>query len=139
MNGVLLINLGSPDSPHPRDVKRYLHQFLTDKHVIDSPWLLRQFLVRAVIVPKRHRESARLYSEIWTEEGAPLIIHGEKLKVELQKKLGENFRVELAMRYQNPSIKKGLEALKRAACSKMQNWIFRCSLLITGTDLMDVC
>ncbi|MEC7840144.1 MAG: ferrochelatase [Chlamydiota bacterium] len=110
--GVLLINLGTPDSPSPKDVKRYLKEFLTDPRVIDIPWPLRQLLVRGVIIPKRYRESASFYRKIWTEEGSPLSVYGNSVKKLLQEKLGEEFHVELAMRYQNPSIASGLEKLK---------------------------
>ena len=111
--GVLLVNLGTPKSQRPRDVKRYLHQFLTDGRVIDLPWLARQLLVRGFIVPKRYRESAKTYDVIWREEGAPLMIYGKKLEAVLQKRLGNRFSVCLAMRYQNPSIESGLEKLRK--------------------------
>lgn len=109
--GVLLINLGTPDSPQPKDVYRYLIEFLTDGRVIDLPWLQRQLLVRALIVPKRYRQSAKSYQEIWTSEGSPLLVYGKKVKHKLQDELGKNFLVELAMRYQNPSLESGLEKL----------------------------
>lgn len=111
--GVLLVNLGTPDSPHPRDVKRYLHQFLTDGRVIDIPWLYRQLLVRGLIVPKRCSESAKTYRVIWKKEGSPLMVYGKQLESALQSKLGKKFSVRLAMRYQNPSIASGLEELKK--------------------------
>lgn len=110
--GVLLVNLGTPDSPDRRDVRRYLNEFLTDGRVIDLPWLPRQLLVRGMIVPKRYRESARNYEEIWTERGSPLIVYGRKVAARLQETLGEDYTVELAMRYQNPSIASALEALR---------------------------
>ena len=114
MIGVLLVNLGTPDSPKPKDVFRYLNEFLTDERVIDIPWLSRQLLVRGVIVPFRHRQSARMYQEIWTEEGSPLKVYGNLVKEKLQNQLGDDFQVELAMRYQNPSIEKGLNLLEGA-------------------------
>lgn len=111
--GVLLVNLGTPDSQEPKDVKKYLTQFLTDGRVIDIPWLKRQILVRGIIVPKRYKESAENYSRIWTEEGSPLLMYGLKVKNLLQEALGDTFQVELGMRYQNPSIEQALTALKR--------------------------
>ncbi len=117
--GVLLVNLGTPDSPHPRDVYRYLIQFLTDARVIDSPWTSRQLLVRGAIVPLRYRQSARAYQAIWTEEGSPLKVYGYALRDELRTRLGEPFRVELAMRYQNPSIRKALDELKGEPLSEL--------------------
>lgn len=111
--GVLLVNLGTPDSQRPEDVKKYLTQFLTDGRVIDIPWLKRQILVRGIIVPKRYKESAENYSRIWTSEGSPLLMYGVKVKNLLQEALGDTFQVELGMRYQNPSIEEAVTALKQ--------------------------
>lgn len=110
--GVLLVNLGTPDSPSPRDVKRYLTEFLTDGRVIDLPKVIRNLLVRGVIIPRRYKKSAKLYQSIWEKEGSPLLTYGEKVRQRLQERLGGPYQVELAMRYQNPSIEKGLEQLK---------------------------
>lgn len=112
--GLLLVNLGTPDSPRPWDVFRYLNEFLTDPRVIDLPWLRRQLLVRGIIVPLRFRQSAKLYQKLWTEEGSPLLVHGKSVKNLLQASLGNDFKVALAMRYQNPSISAGLEELRKA-------------------------
>ncbi len=112
VTGVLLVNLGTPDSPKPGDVKRYLTEFLTDGRVVDLPYVQRQLLVRGVIIPKRYKISAKLYESIWTKEGSPLLIYGKKVETLLQEKLGEGYKVKLAMRYQNPSIEEGLEALR---------------------------
>jgi ferrochelatase len=117
--GVLLVNLGTPDSPTPKDVYRYLTEFLTDERVIDEPWLKRQLLVRGVIVPARYRQSAKSYQAIWTEEGSPLMVYGTQLQKGLQQRLGESFKVELAMRYQNPSIEKALHSLLSANISHL--------------------
>jgi len=103
MKGILLINLGSPESPKVKDVKKYLTEFLTDKYVIDMPYLLRQFLVRGIIIPSRVKNSAKLYESIWTDEGSPLIVHSKNLTDKVRSKT-EN-HVALAMRYGNPSIK----------------------------------
>lgn len=108
---VLLVNLGTPDSPKPKDVYRYLIEFLTDARVIDIPWLQRQLLVRALIVPLRYRQSAKSYQKIWSAEGSPLYVYGKKVKNALQNILGEDFLVGLAMRYQNPSIEHVLNKL----------------------------
>lgn len=109
--GVLLVNLGTPDSPSTGDVRKYLREFLNDPRVIDIPWLSRKLLVNCIIVPFRAPKSAAQYKEVWTKDGSPLLFYGERLKVKLQKKLGDNYIVELAMRYQNPSIKKTLDKL----------------------------
>lgn len=106
--GILLVNLGTPDSPHPKDVHKYLVEFLTDERVIDIPWLQRQFLVRGLIIPSRYKQSAQAYQKIWSTEGSPLMVYGRRVQKSLQDKLGQKFHVELAMRYQNPSLNKGL-------------------------------
>lgn len=110
--GILLVNLGTPDSPKPRDVYRYLQEFLLDPRVIDIPTFQRNLLVRGIIVPFRHRKSARTYQEIWTHDGSPLMVYSQRLQSKLQALLGNEVPVQLAMRYQNPSINKGLEALR---------------------------
>lgn len=110
--GVLLVNLGTPSSPKPKDVYKYLIEFLTDGRVIDLPWLKRQLLVRGIIVPKRYKNSAASYREIWTDEGSPLLVHSIKVKEKLQHTLGNEYYVELAMRYQQPSIKDAMACLE---------------------------
>lgn len=105
----LLINLGTPDSTSVDDVRRYLSEFLMDKYVIDIPYPLRYFLVNFIIVPKRAANSAEAYRKIWTEKGSPLLTISRELADEVQKKV--SIPVELAMRYQNPSIKSVIEKL----------------------------
>lgn len=117
--GVLLVNLGSPKTFSKSDVKKYLHQFLMDRRVIDYPYILRALLVKALIVPRRKKKVSKLYQSIWTNDGAPLISGARKLKVELEHELGENFQVEVAMRYQTPSIQNGLELLQKGAVAKI--------------------
>ena len=104
MTGVLLIQLGTPDSPSVSDVRKYLSEFLNDPRVIDIPYLLRKFLVNIIIVPFRAPKSAKLYKQLWTDKGSPLLFYSESLKEKVQLELGNNFEVELAMRYQSPSI-----------------------------------
>jgi len=111
MIGILLVNLGTPSSYEPRDVHRYLVEFLTDPRVIDTPWLTRQLLVRGVIVPRRYKQSAKAYREIWMKEGSPLMVNSLLVKQKLQKLMGDQFAIEMAMRYQNPSIQEGLKTL----------------------------
>ena len=114
MKDLLLVNLGTPTSPNPKDVKRYLTEFLTDPRVIDFPWLKRNLLVRGIIIPRRYKESARSYQEIWTEEGSPLLVYGRQVQTLLQKRLGTKVNVELAMRYQQPSIESALDRLQNS-------------------------
>ncbi|HRN26619.1 MAG: ferrochelatase [Ignavibacteriaceae bacterium] len=101
---VLLINLGTPDSPSTKDVRKYLFEFLNDPRVIDINPIGRFFLVNFIIVPFRAPKSAKIYKELWTKDGSPIMIYGESVKEKLQKELGNNFEVELAMRYQNPGL-----------------------------------
>jgi protoporphyrin/coproporphyrin ferrochelatase len=110
--GILLINLGTPDSPSTSDVRKYLTQFLNDRRVIDISPLGRFFLVNLIIVPFRSKKSAALYKQIWTKEGSPLLLHGITLKEKLQQQLGDSYVVELGMRYQSPSIETALNKLK---------------------------
>lgn len=107
------MNVGTPDSPKVSDVRKYLSQFLNDPRVIDLPWLARKLLVNAVIVPFRAPKSAKIYKQMWTDEGSPLLIHSENFKNGLQEQLGESYQVEIAMRYQTPSVAEGLEKLRK--------------------------
>ncbi|MEO8568868.1 MAG: ferrochelatase [Ginsengibacter sp.] len=111
--GILLMNLGSPDSTNIPDVKKYLDQFLMDKRVIDKSWLFRALLVKGIIIPFRAPKSAEAYKTIWTEAGSPLIVFTEQLKDELQKEIVEP--VEIAMRYGNPSPEEGFDSLLKRA------------------------
>jgi len=117
--GVLLINLGTPNSPSISDVHKYLTQFLNDPFVIDIFWLKRLLLVNLIIVPFRAPKTAKLYQKIWTAEGSPLLVNGIALKDKIQEKLGSEYVVELAMRYQNPSLKYGLEKLVKKDVSRI--------------------
>lgn len=111
--GVLLINLGTPDSPSVGHVRSYLSQFLNDPRVIDIPWLLRKMLVNLIIVPFRAPKSAKIYQKLWTENGSPLLYYSERAKDLLQQQLGETHQVHLAMRYKNPSIPDVLEVMRK--------------------------
>lgn len=117
--GVLLVNLGTPDSPRPSDVRRYLNEFLTDPRVIDMPWGWRQLLVRGWIVPRRYRASAALYRRVWTEAGSPLLLHTAEVARALQETLGEDFTVRYGMRYGNPSTGKVLEEFQKMSLKSL--------------------
>lgn len=110
--GVLLINLGTPDEASWPAVRRYLSEFLNDPRVIDIPWLLRKILVNGIIVPFRSFSSTKIYKELWTEQGSPLMIYGNKVTEMLQENLGDGYGVHLAMRYQNPSLEKVLGEMR---------------------------
>lgn len=117
--GVLLINLGTPDSPKNSDVRKYLTQFLNDPRVIDISALGRFLLVNGIIVPFRTSNSARLYKHIWTSDGSPLLVNSHKMKTALQKELGHEFVVELGMRYQRPDLESALNNLRKAQVSQI--------------------
>jgi ferrochelatase len=109
--GALLVNLGSPDSPSVGDVRRYLREFLMDGRVLDAPYLVRWFVVHGCILPFRPRHSAEAYRKIWQPEGSPLVWTSRKVQASLQKRL--SIPVELAMRYQNPSIEDAVQKLQK--------------------------
>ncbi len=116
---VLLINVGTPDSPSVKDVRKYLFQFLNDRRVIDIPWLLQKILVNFIIVPFRAPKSAKFYELLWSEKGSPLLFHGNNVKNMLQDQLKDNYKVFLAMRYGNPGINKVLDEIHAGGFSKI--------------------
>lgn len=107
---VLLVNLGSPDSPSVGDVRRYLREFLMDGRVLDAPYPIRFFVVHGCILPFRPRHSAEAYQKIWLEEGSPLVVTSRAVQSQLQNRLP--MPVELAMRYQQPSIEAAVRNLQ---------------------------
>jgi ferrochelatase len=109
---VILVNLGTPDSPSVRDVRRYLFQFLNDRRVIDLPWLLQKILVNLVIVPFRAPKSAKLYRQLWDEKGSPLLYFSVSVASQLQLQTGEKYKIFTAMRYGNPGLKSILKELE---------------------------
>jgi protoporphyrin/coproporphyrin ferrochelatase len=117
--GVLLINLGTPDSPSVGHVRSYLSQFLNDPRVIDLPWLGRKALVNLAIVPFRAPKSAKVYQELWTENGSPLLYYSQRAKELLQQALGANYEVHLGMRYKNPSIPDVLNEMRKKNYAKI--------------------
>lgn len=119
--GILLVNLGTPDSPSTNDVRRYLDEFLMDPRVIDVNPALRTFLVKGLIVPFRSPKSAKLYQKIWdAETGSPLLHYSKLQHLALQQRLGDDYLVELAMRYQKPSIESALNRLKASLVDSIQ-------------------
>ena len=106
--GVLLVNLGSPDSTSVGDVRRYLNEFLMDGRVIDVAWPLRRLIVGLILI-KRPKESAHAYEKVWTKEGSPLVVTSRHVQALLQQRV--SMPVELAMRYQNPTIAAAVKQL----------------------------
>jgi ferrochelatase len=107
--GVLLVNLGSPESTSLGDVRKYLREFLMDARVLDTAWPIRFCLVNFVMLPSRSKESAHAYEKVWTPEGSPLVVTSKHVQAKLQKRV--SVPVELAMRYQNPSVESAVKNL----------------------------
>lgn len=107
--GILLMNLGSPDSTETKDVRRYLNEFLMDERVIDKSYLFRLLLVKGIITPLRAPKSAEAYKTIWTKEGSPLVVITEQVQQALSAKIKEP--VAIAMRYGNPTPTVGFDSL----------------------------
>jgi ferrochelatase len=114
--GVLLVNLGSPDSPSVSDVRRYLNEFLMDDRVIDTPWLLRRLIVGMILI-NRPKESAHAYEKIWMPEGSPLVVISRNVREKLQERV--SLPVGLAMRYQNPSIESAVKELSERGADEL--------------------
>ncbi len=117
--GVLLINLGTPDAPTPKAVKRYLKEFLSDQRVVELPKLLWQPILRGIILNRRPKKSAAAYAKIWTEDGSPLAFHTKAQALNLNHRLDDNIMVDYAMRYGNPSIPSQISKLKDAGCTRI--------------------
>jgi protoporphyrin/coproporphyrin ferrochelatase len=123
---VLLVNLGTPDSPSVKEVRKYLFEFLNDPRVIDIPAVARFMLVNLIIVPFRAPKSARIYEELWVHNGlpdgrrgSPILYYGKSVQEKLQKTLGNDYDVYLAMRYKNPSIDGALAEIYKKNYEKL--------------------
>ena len=120
--GILITNLGTPDKPNKKALKRYLKEFLSDPRVIEIPKFIWQTILRLLILNLRPQKSAKLYKTIWKKKNGPLLVMLEKqrrgIKKVLQNKL-KNIKIEIGMRYGNPSIKLGLENLRSKRCRKI--------------------
>jgi ferrochelatase len=119
MTGLLLCNLGTPDDPSPGSVRRYLRQFLADPRVLDINPIGRWALLNLIILPLRPRKSAAAYQKIWTKRGSPLLWNSEDLTAAVRERLGPDWIVELAMRYQRPSMASALEKLRQAGADRV--------------------
>lgn len=115
--GVLLVNLGSPDSTKVSDVRKYLDEFLMDSRVIDMPYLSRALLVKGIILRTRPKKSAAAYQKVWTPEGSPLIVHSRKLTEKVQAQV--TIPVRMAMRYGNPSIASAIASLAQEGITEL--------------------
>ena len=117
--GILLVNLGTPDAPRPKEVRRYLREFLGDPRVLDMPALMRWLFLQLVILPFRPRRSAAAYAKIWTPRGSPLLAHGQDLRDAVARELGPDYAVVLGMRYGRPSLREAAEELVRADVARI--------------------
>ena len=117
--GVLLINLGTPDAPDPRAVRRYLAEFLSDPRVIEIPRMAWKPILHGIILRSRPKKSAHAYALVWTNEGSPLAAITKAQTNALQERLGGGVRVEFAMRYGNPAIRHTIERLMLEGCTRI--------------------
>jgi ferrochelatase len=117
--GVLLTNLGTPDAPDAKSVKRYLGEFLSDKRVVEIPAIAWQPILRGIILNTRPKKSAHAYGLVWSEEGSPLAAITKRQTAALQGTFGDGVIVDYAMRYGNPGIESRLVAMKQAGCERI--------------------
>ena len=117
--GVLLINLGTPDSPEPGAVRRYLAEFLSDPRVVEIPWFVWKPILHGIVLRTRPKKSAHAYRQVWTEDGSPLAAITRRQAEALQQRLGDSAVVDFAMRYGNPGIAASLENLAGLGCGRI--------------------
>ncbi|MDT8375902.1 MAG: ferrochelatase [Mariprofundaceae bacterium] len=117
--GILLTNLGTPDAPTPEALRRYLKEFLWDPRVVEEPRWKWWLILNGIILNIRPARSAAAYKSVWTEKGSPLMVYSLAQQQGLQQLLGDGVHVELAMRYGNPSIASGLQALREKGCIRI--------------------
>jgi len=117
--GVLLINLGTPDAPDAKAVRRYLAEFLSDRRVVELPAIAWKPILHGIILRTRPKKSAHAYAQVWSEEGSPLAAITRRQAVALQARLGESVIIEFAMRYGNPGIAAVLDGLIAKGCTRI--------------------
>ncbi len=122
-SAIVLVNLGTPDAPTSKAVRRYLREFLSDPRVVEIPRLVWWFILNLIILPFRSSQSAKKYAQIWTREGSPLKVHTQKqtqlLAGALKERGHDGLRVVMAMRYGSPSLPEVLEQLKAEHCERV--------------------
>ena len=116
---MLLVNLGTPDAPEKGPVKRYLAEFLSDRRVVEIPAIAWQPILRGIILNTRPKKSAHAYRQVWTEEGSPLAVITRDQAAAMQQRLGDEVKVDWAMRYGTPSIPERIEALMADGCERI--------------------
>ena len=117
--GVLICNLGTPESYKTKDVRKFLRQFLSDGRVVEIPKIIWWFILNGIILTLRPSKSAKLYKSVWTKEGSPLLVFSKKLIEKLKHVTSEDFEIELAMRYGTPNMEEALLSLKNKNCRKL--------------------
>jgi ferrochelatase len=117
--GILICNLGTPESYQTKDVRKFLRQFLSDGRVIEIPKIIWWFILNGIILTLRPSKSAKLYKSVWTKEGSPLLVFSKKLIEKLKLVTNDDCEVELAMRYGNPNMEEALLSLKNKNCRKL--------------------
>lgn len=117
--GVLLVNLGTPDAPTTRAVRRYLKEFLSDRRVVEIPKLVWWPILNGIILNIRPKKSAHAYAQVWTEDGSPLAAITKAQAAALQVRLGDGVLVRWGMRYGNPAIADEIAAMKAAGCERI--------------------
>ena len=116
--GVLLINLGTPDAPEARAVRRYLAEFLSDPRVVEIPAIAWKPILHGIILRTRPRKSAEAYNQVWTNEGSPLRVIAHRQAEALRKRM-PRLRVHYAMRYGNPGIAAAIENMLDEGCTRI--------------------
>ena len=117
--GVLLINLGTPNTPEPGAVRLYLKEFLSDPRVVEIPQLVWQPILRGAILTTRPKKSSHAYKQVWTDEGSPLAAITRQQAKALEGTFGPGVVLDYAMRYGKPAIRERIEALKQAGCERI--------------------
>jgi ferrochelatase len=117
--GVLLVNLGTPDEPSPRAVRRYLKEFLSDRRVVEIPRLVWWPILNGIVLNTRPKKSAHAYSQVWSEDGSPLAAITKAQTGDLQRRLGDGVMVSYGMRYGNPALGSEIQRLKDAGCERI--------------------
>ena len=117
--GILLINLGTPDAPHARAVRRYLAEFLSDRRVVEIPAIAWKPILHGIILRTRPRRSAEAYNQVWTNEGSPLAVIARRQAQALRERFGGKVSVHYAMRYGNPGIAAALANMVEEGCTRI--------------------
>jgi ferrochelatase len=123
ITGILVVNLGTPDDPTPSSVRRYLAEFLSDKRVVEIPYLIWKMILHGIVLRVRPKKSAAAYQRVWSDKGSPLMAGSagltDGITAQLKSHYGDRVQTRLAMRYGNPSIRDGLNELQKAGAERI--------------------